>query len=124
MRCSGCPGGGVVVDTGAGTVPAKTWEGSLHANAAESARATVHRVAYRTTCRLVRAGERLDHRGAAGAPDLRATGMPHRRLPMDARLLGLRSRGLLLGAGRVDCAAAALVPVDARLLGLCERHLS
>src|SRR5689334_5175154 len=110
-------GRGVLVVIGAGRCPQKNWEERIHANAAEGSPATtVNRIAYRAACRLAGTGERLDHGCAAGASGLRATAVPHRRIPMDARLLGLRSSGVLLGARRVARSAATRISVDARLL--------
>src|SRR5580765_796224 len=61
---------------------------------------------------------------AAGAAGLRAAGDSRAGLYMDAGLLGVGSRGLLLGAGCVGDAAVGRRAVDARLLGLEWRSVS
>src|SRR5580704_12034410 len=49
--------------------------------------------------------------------------MPHRRVSLDARLLGSRSRRILLDSGFVGCASASWSALDAGLLGIRRRGL-
>ena len=52
------------------------------------------------------------------AARLRAAALPRRRLYLDARLLGLRPRGLLLGARDLVLTPLRRPALDARLLGM------
>src|SRR5882724_9034412 len=60
---------------------------------------------------------------ASRAAGVRATGLPRSWLYLDARILGLWRRRLLLGAWNMGDGAAGWLPLDARLLGLCRRRL-
>src|SRR5271165_2226692 len=54
---------------------------------------------------------------------VRATPLPRRWVPLDARLLGLRPGWLLLGSWGLGEAATCGRSLDAGLLGLCGRPL-
>src|SRR5271165_584054 len=59
----------------------------------------------------------------AGVARVLATSVSGARLYLDARLLGLESGRLLLGARNVGVTAAGRLPMDARLLGILGRIL-
>ncbi len=59
-----------------------------------------------------------------GVAGLRAAPLPGRRLSLDAWLLGLGGRRLLLGPGRMGAAARSRLPLDSGLLGLGRRRIS
>src|SRR5271155_1720675 len=57
------------------------------------------------------------------ASRLRAADLPHRRLPMDARLLGFLRGWLFLGARHVGSATPGGFPLDPGLLGLGRQRI-
>src|SRR5215470_19691978 len=64
------------------------------------------------------ASRRFDHGRSASAAGLRAAANSRARLYLDAGLLGLRRRRLLLGTGNLGAAASGGVTLDPGLLGL------
>src|SRR5580658_8980244 len=68
--------------------------------------------------RFFRANWCSDHHRSSGAACLRAAGLPRRWLHLDARILGLGRRRLLLGAGHVDRSPGSRFLLDAGVLGL------
>src|SRR5271154_885747 len=101
----------------------------IHANVLEIPSSSFLRFAIhdssRTACRVARAGCRrhFDHHCSATDSGVRAAALPARRVPVDARLLGLRAHGLLLDSRTMACASASRFSMDARLLGIRRRHL-
>src|SRR5260370_9719327 len=65
-------------------------------------------------------GRHFGSNGASGAAGVRPAGLPRPWLYLDARILGLWRRRLLLGAGNVGSGAAGWLPLDAGLLGICR----
>src|SRR5579863_9023137 len=70
-----------------------------------------------------RAVQRVHHDRAAGTGRLFATDLPAGRLSLDAGLLGLWRRGLLLGTGHMDSATQRRLAVDPWILGMELRRL-
>ncbi len=81
----------------------------------------------RQHCRRRSRARRRRHRrrpASTTPPRLRPTPRARRRLPLDTRLLGLRSRWLLLGSRRLDRTSLLRRSLDAWLLGLVGQSLS
>src|ERR1700733_5781838 len=108
------------VRRGGGTIQV---EGFIHAKNVEGPSFAAIRCTHDGRCRDACGGDRascsgnFDPRCTTGHPGVRATTLPDGRLPVDARILGLRSGRLLLGARPVGCANARRLPLDPRLLG-------
>src|SRR5690242_4795492 len=62
------------------------------------------------------------HRPACAAC-IRAAHLSRSRISLDARLLGIRTRWILLGAGNLGDGARGWIPLDAWLLGMGRRRV-